>query len=54
MESKRLVTLFTFIGGTIGSYIPMLWGANSFSFSSLFFGAVGAILGIFIAFRLTH
>jgi uncharacterized membrane protein YeaQ/YmgE (transglycosylase-associated protein family) len=42
------------LGSTIGSLIPSLWGAGVFSFSSLFFGSVGAIVGIIVAFKLTH
>jgi len=42
------------VGSTIGSYIPLLWGAGVFSFSSIILGAVGAIAGIWIAFKLTH
>jgi uncharacterized membrane protein YeaQ/YmgE (transglycosylase-associated protein family) len=43
-----------FIGGTVGSYLPALWGANMFSFSSIILGAIGSIIGIYIAFKLTH
>lgn len=42
------------IGGIIGGYIPLLWGANYFSFASIFFNAIGAIVGIWIAFKLSH
>jgi uncharacterized membrane protein YeaQ/YmgE (transglycosylase-associated protein family) len=43
-----------FIGGMIGGYVPALWGAEYFSFSSIIFNALGAILGIWIGFKLTH
>lgn len=42
------------IGSAVGSAVPMLWGAGELSFSSLFFGAVGAIIGIYIAFRMAR
>lgn len=54
MESKKLITLFMIIGGTVGGYVPALWGAGLFSLSSIFFSAAGAIVGIWIAFKLTH
>jgi hypothetical protein len=54
MESKRIIWLCTGVGGFIGGYIPLLWGAGLFSFSALFFNAIGAIVGIWIGFRLTH
>jgi hypothetical protein len=54
MQTKTAVWIGTILGSTIGSYIPALWGANVFSFSSLFLGAAGAILGIYLGFKLTN
>jgi hypothetical protein len=54
MESKRIITLFMIVGGVVGGYIPLLWGAGYFSFSSILFNAIGAIIGIWIGFKLTH
>jgi hypothetical protein len=36
----------------IGGYIPTLWGADFISFSGVFFSTIGALFGIWIAFRL--
>ena len=41
-----------FIGGTIGSFVPSLWGAGQLSMSSLLFFMIGGFLGIWIAYRL--
>ncbi|MBI5742506.1 MAG: hypothetical protein HZA25_01550 [Candidatus Niyogibacteria bacterium] len=41
-----------FVGSTLGGMIPMLWGAGVFSFSSIIFSAIGALLGVYVAFRL--
>jgi gas vesicle protein len=55
MESKRTIYFGMFIGGLIGGYAPsLLWGAGTFSFSALLGNAVGAIIGICIAFKLTR
>lgn len=55
MESKKTVYLGMFIGGLIGGYVPsILWGASTFSFSALFGNALGAIIGIYIAFKATR
>lgn len=54
MDSKRTIWMFAIIGGWIGGYVPVLWGASGFTISSIIFNAVGAILGIWIAFKLTH
>lgn len=54
MESKRLIYLGMFIGGLIGGLVPSLWGAGSFSFAAIIGNAIGAILGIWVMFRLTR
>ena len=55
MESKRTIYLGMFIGGLLGGYVPVfLWSVSTFSMSSLFGNALGAIIGIYIAFKLTR
>ena len=54
MSSKTIVYFFAFIGSIVGAYIPKIWGAGLFSFSSVFFGGIGAIIGIFIGLRFTE
>jgi hypothetical protein len=54
MNTKQFTTVGLLVGSTIGSFIPMLWGASELSFSSLFFGAIGAIAGIYVGFRLSR
>lgn len=52
MNSKSLIWIFSLIGSTIGGYIPMLWGADAFSFSSIILGSIGAIAGIYVGYKL--
>jgi hypothetical protein len=40
------------LGGLIGGYIPVLWGASSFSLASIAFGFAGAIAGLIVGARL--
>jgi hypothetical protein len=54
MESKRIIWMMAAIGGWLGGYIPLLWGEPSFSMSGIIFNALGALLGIWIGFKLTH
>ena len=41
-----------FVGSTVGSYVPVLWGDSGLSVAALFTGFVGAILGIWGGYRL--
>ena len=43
-----------FLGGAIGGYIPTLWGDAYFSMWSVLLNAVGAIIGIYIAYKLSR
>jgi len=51
MSSKTVYYFAAFVGSIIGSYIPTLWGAGYFSFSSVFFGGVGGVLGIILVYK---
>ena len=51
---KQLVWIGMIVGSTIGGFIPSLWGASLLSFSSILLSALGAIAGIYVAFKMTH
>ncbi len=38
----------------VGGYVPVLWGASSFSLSSFLFGVVGAIAGVWAGVRISE
>ena len=52
MSTKALVFIFMSIGSVVGSYVPALWGGDTFSMSSLVLGSVFAIVGIWVGFRI--
>lgn len=54
MNSKALVWIGVTVGSVVGSFVPSLWGADMLSLSSLVFGAIGAIVGIYIGFKLSN
>lgn len=54
MSSKTLVYLGMFIGSTIGGYLPTLFGAGLISFTSVFFSAVGGIIGVYIGYKISQ
>jgi len=51
MDNKKLIWLGLFLGSLVGGYIPMLWGDDLFSFSSIIFTAIGGFLGIWLMYK---
>ncbi len=54
MSRKFLVLTGMTIGSIAGGYIPVLFGADLFSFTSIIFNAIGGIAGIWISYKLTE
>lgn len=54
MSLKTAVWIGVLVGSTIGGYIPMLFGASFLSLWALLGNTIGALLGIFIAYKLTQ
>jgi len=52
MPSRLLIWVSIFIGSTIGGIIPELWGAGMFSYASLLLSGIGALVGLWIAFKI--
>ena len=48
-----MIWMGMFIGSSIGSFVPMMWGASVLSLSSVFFSAIGGVLGIWLGFKLS-
>ncbi|MBX4211162.1 hypothetical protein KW783_04310 [Candidatus Parcubacteria bacterium] len=51
---KKIIWIFMVVGSAVGGYVPALWGAGAFSFSSIILGAVGGIVGIWAGFKLSN
>ncbi len=49
---KLFVTLGMIVGSVAGGYLPMLFGAGLFSIASVVTSTIGALLGIYIGYRL--
>ena len=54
MASKKLIAFGMMAGSLIGGYLPTLFGVSGFSFTSLFASGAGAVIGIYLAYRLTR
>jgi hypothetical protein len=50
---RSAIWIGIFIGSTIGSLMPGLWGAGVFSYSSVLLGGAGALVGLWIGFRIS-
>jgi hypothetical protein len=53
MQTRPLVWIGLFVGSTIGGFIPELWGAGMFSISGILFSGIGAIIGIYVGFKMS-
>jgi hypothetical protein len=52
MGSSRAAWFGIFIGSAIGGLIPELWGAGTFSYSSVVFSGIGALAGLWMGLKL--
>lgn len=41
-----------FIFGTVGGWVPTLWGADTFGMASIFGGMIGGGFGIWLGFKM--
>ena len=49
---RKFVWLGLFVGSTVGSFLPELWGGGLLSFSSIFWSFVGGIVGIWAGYKI--
>lgn len=54
MSRKSLIWFGMIVGSTIGGFVPMIWGDNYFSITSVIFTAVGGFSGIYLGFKLSR
>jgi len=51
---RSVIGLCAGFGSLVGGYVPVLWGASSWSAESLLFGVLGAAAGIWLGVRLSE
>ncbi|MDZ8223939.1 hypothetical protein [Nostoc sp. ChiVER01] len=51
--NKFIIGIGMFVGSTIGSYIPALWGGSVLSFTSILFSVIGGLVGIWLGYRVS-
>jgi predicted MFS family arabinose efflux permease len=50
---KRVLWMCIAVGSTVGGFVPELWGASAFGVTSLLFGAIGGVAGVWAAARIS-
>ncbi len=50
--TKLLIGVGSFGGTIVGSYIPTLWGGDSFSLVGILFTIIGGVVGILLGYQL--
>jgi hypothetical protein len=51
---RSVIGLCGTLGLFVGGYVPVLWGASSFSLQSFVFGVAGGIAGVFAGARIAE
>ncbi len=51
---RGVIGMCALLGGLVGGYAPVLWGASSFGVESLLFGALGGIAGVLLGARISE
>lgn len=51
-SDKKIYYLAVFVGSAIGGYLPAIFGISLFSITDLLTGAVGAIIAIYITYKI--
>ena len=52
MNTKSLIWIGVFVGGTVGGALPLLWGADVTSMSAILLSTVGGLVGIWAGWKL--
>jgi hypothetical protein len=54
MPTKFIIFVAMTVGSLIGGYLPVLFGADIISYSSVLFSGVGGILGVIIGYKISQ
>lgn len=54
MSDRIVIWVFISIGGTVGAFVPALFGAGWLSLWSIVTSTIGSLAGIWVGYRLIH
>ncbi len=49
--TRSFIWLGLFVGTSVGGYLPLLWGGDVLSLSSIVLSGLGGIVGIYLGWR---
>jgi len=49
---RKLIGLCAIVGGTVGSFLPELWGGSAMGLGSILFALLGGLAGVFVGTRI--
>jgi hypothetical protein len=52
MPSRPFLWFAIFVGSAVGGFIPQMWGDGILSYWSVLLSGIGAIVGMWIAFKI--
>ena len=50
---RKVMYIFVSVGGAVGAYLPIIFGAGGFSIWSIIGSAIGGFAGIFLAAKIS-
>ena len=50
---RSVISLCALAGGTIGSFVPELWGGSAMSLGSVLFALIGGVAGVYFGARVS-
>jgi hypothetical protein len=50
--NRGVIGICVLVGGTVGGFVPELWGGSAWGLSALLFSALGAVAGVFLGARM--
>lgn len=51
---KKIILLTTGLGGTVGGYIPVIFGADGFGGWSILGALIGGLVGVWIGYGISQ
>lgn len=51
MAPKWFIWVSVFVCSIIGAYVPILWNGSLLSMTSVVFGGIGGIVGVFVSLK---